>query len=69
MVKSIHPSYHTLLGLTRSEKNSRAFQHANTGMMSALEIEQFAIVAREFHSCSLLVASIDKGENGTKVLT
>ena len=67
MVKPTHPAYQILLGLTRSEKDPRAFQHADTRSISTMELEEFGIVAREFHNCSLVVVSLDEGEDGNKV--
>ena len=67
MVQPTHPAYKILLGLTRSEPDRRAFQHADTRNMSTIELEEFGIVARNFHSCSLVVASLDREENGSKV--
>jgi hypothetical protein len=68
MLKNTHPLYRTLLGLTRSEKYTRAFlHHAATEGMSTLELDQFGIVAREFHACSLVVVDLEEGEDGTKV--
>ena len=67
MVKPTHPAHQILLGLTRSEEVPRVFQHADTKRLSTMKLEEFGIVAREFHNCSLVVASLDKGEDGTKV--